>query len=259
MNFKFGIINDFIENLKQNENIIGIVEYGSRHYFDNEHKEIGDYDLTVILKKPINKKVSGFHFFINEILIDCMIKTIDEFYIDSPLSPFDLVHLDCSIVFDRNGEVENALNNIKKQWSNTNVVDEWYIERYRYKFKHLLFKANSYHLKGEDIAARYMLDVAFDTFVNFYTKTNDIPLGKYSVIFEHLQKKNTILEEYVCNYQKSVEFLDMYKWMNRVINYILSKHGGEWKKNEILFRSKQALSENEKIEFMSKLIIKKGD
>lgn len=258
-NLEFGIINDFIENLKKNENVIGIVEYGSRDYNDNGHKKIGDYDLTVILNCHINNKVNGFHFFINGILIDCMIKIIDDFYIDSPSSPFDLVHLNCSIIFDRNGEVKKAINNIRKQWNNSNVVDESYIERYRYKFKHLLFKSNSYHLKDEDMVARYMLDVTFDTFVNFYTKTNDIPLGKYSSIFEHLQNENTLLGKFVYNYQKSVEFIDRYKWMNKIITYILSEYGGVWKKNEILFRSKQALNEYEKTEFIKKLIYEKED
>lgn len=220
---KFKLIHEYIDELKKNKNVIGIVEYGSRKYLDNDHKKIGDYDLTVILKEHINNKVEGFHFFLNGILVDCMVKTIEDFYSKKPLLSFDLVHLDCRIIFDRNGDVQKAIEYIKEKWCQKVGINEWYIERYRYKFSHLLFKANSYYLKNENIAARYILDVAFDTFLNFYTTTNNLQMGKYSLIFNHMMENNHALYEQIIKYQGSVTFEKMYIYMNVIFSILLKK------------------------------------
>lgn len=70
-NNSFEDIESFIEYLKENGEIIGIVEYGGRTYREMSLGE--DYDLTAIFDKPVSKNFIGVHFHIKDIPIDCMI------------------------------------------------------------------------------------------------------------------------------------------------------------------------------------------
>ena len=99
MKIKFESIEQFIESLKQNNDIVGILEYGGRHYDDMAKG--GDYDLTVITRNPISKSIGGLHFNIAGIPIDCMIKSIDDFMLSEPSSDFELAHLKSNMLFDR--------------------------------------------------------------------------------------------------------------------------------------------------------------
>ena len=76
MKIQFKTIAQFIDTLKNNDKIIGILEYGGRSHSDMTPG--GDYDLTVITRKPISKNISGLHFHIAGIPVDCMIKSVDD-------------------------------------------------------------------------------------------------------------------------------------------------------------------------------------
>ncbi|WP_207710243.1 hypothetical protein [Clostridium sp. C8-1-8] len=62
----FDCIESFIEHMKQNESVIGIVEYGGRTYTDMSVG--GDYDLTIIFDKPVSKNFSGFAVVYNKLI-----------------------------------------------------------------------------------------------------------------------------------------------------------------------------------------------
>lgn len=108
----FDTIDSFIEHLKKKENVVGIVEYGGRTHSNMDIG--GDYDLTVIFDKPISTNFTGVHFHINDIPIDCMLLSIDDFLTDTPSDEFLLCHLNCTILFDRDDTMKNILDKIKK-------------------------------------------------------------------------------------------------------------------------------------------------
>ncbi|WP_207753087.1 hypothetical protein [Clostridium yunnanense] len=111
MENSFENIEGFIEHLKKNENIIGIVEYGGRTYKDMSIG--GDYDLTVIFDKPVSKNFSGVHFRIKDIPVDCMLLSKEDFMSDMPLDEFMLVHLNCKILYDKDNTISELIKRAK--------------------------------------------------------------------------------------------------------------------------------------------------
>ncbi|WP_164703977.1 hypothetical protein [Mesoplasma entomophilum] len=63
------------------------------------------------------------HFYVNDIPVDCIIKTINQFYLQTN-NVFDLMHLNGVIIHDSNNEVNKALDYFIKH--NNEVINNQY-------------------------------------------------------------------------------------------------------------------------------------
>ncbi|WP_198402293.1 hypothetical protein [Mesoplasma florum] len=75
----FKSLKDLIDNLKQNKNIIGIIQCGSRNYLNQNQNQQGDYDLTIVLNKAITPNITGLHFYVKIFLLIVWLKQLISF------------------------------------------------------------------------------------------------------------------------------------------------------------------------------------
>lgn len=231
-NNSFSDIDSFIEHLKKKNDIVGIVEYGGRTHIDMSVG--GDYDLTIIYNKPISHNVTGVHFHISDIPIDCMLLSVDDFSTDAPSNGFLLVHLKCIILYDKNGITQNILEKIKVKWKVAEHLSDCERNTFRFTFQHIIDKLE-HRLHENELYSKYFIFSSFDWFLECYAKIKKLEIGKPK---DHLKYIKNNEPELLCiiNQMYSTNDLNIqFEMLKKCANHILLPIGGLWAKNEVLF------------------------
>lgn len=229
---RFSCLEDFITHLKNIPEVLGIVEYGGRTYTDMSLG--GDYDLTVILNQKISTNFNGFHFHIGDIPVDCMIITLDNLSQDYPDNEFLLVHLDCEILFDRDGSVEKALDIINTTWRRSPDLNSVEISLYRFTFQHILDKLQ-HRLNSNPLYSSYFIYASFDWYLTCYARINNLPVGKAKHHLKFIEENDTVLFSYVHKLYESHSLEERFLYLSKCAELISKPIGGLWRKDEILF------------------------
>ena len=232
MNHNFKDIKKFIDFLKQNDNIVGIVEYGGRSYDDMTKG--GDYDLTVITRSCISKAIDGLHFHIDGIPVDCMIKSVKDFLRDEPNSEFELVHLNCKILFDRDGITDDLLKTIKCRWKPKTRMTQKDINWIRFTFKHMIDKLE-HRLHDDVLYSKYLMAASLDWFLICYAKIKKLEIGKPKTYFEYMKDNEPELYACFVQFYGTVDVDELFRLMKFCAEYMTKDIGGLWKEGEILF------------------------
>lgn len=228
----FDSIESFIEHMKQNENVIGIVEYGGRVYTDMSVG--GDYDLTVIFDKPISKNFSGVHFYIKDIPVDCMILSKEDFMSEVVLNEFLLVHLNCKILYDKNNITADILKKIQITWSTPTELSDFEKMLFRFTFKHILDKLK-HRLHDNELYTRYFIYSQFDWFLSCYARIKGWEVGKSKLHLKLIENHEPNLFHIISNLYSENCLEVQFELLEQCANYMLSSIGGLWKENEVLF------------------------
>lgn len=228
----FENIESFIESLKKNEKIVGILEYGGRTYTDMS--DGGDYDMTIIFDKPISSNFSGVHFHIKGIPIDCMLLSVEDFLTDTPLNEFLLVHLNCKILYDKDNIVSDLLNRIKTTWRPQAELSDFEVNLYRFTFMHILDKLK-YRLHDNELYTRYFIYSSIDWFLSCYARIKGWELGKPKLHLRLIENEEPILFDIISNLYSENYLETQFDLLSQCANYMLNSIGGLWKENEALF------------------------
>jgi len=228
----FKTIESFLEHLKKNDNILGIVEYGGRTY--NDMSIGGDYDLTIIFENPISTNFNGVHFHINNIPIDCMLLSIQDFMSDVPSNDFMFVHLNCKILYEKDNIISKLINRIQDAWSTPTELSDFEKTLFRFTFRHVLDKLK-YRLHGNELYAKYFIYSSVDWFLSCYARIKGWEIGKPKlhlklIEIEEPELYNIILKLYAEN---SLEI--QFELLAQCADYMLEPIGGLWNDNEVLF------------------------
>ncbi|WDV48057.1 hypothetical protein PV797_10255 [Clostridiaceae bacterium M8S5] len=227
----FKNIKNLIENLKKKEQVVGIVEYGGRTYSDMEIG--GDYDLTVILNESISKNFNGVHFHIAGIPTDCMILSIEDFLTDTPNNPFYLVHLNCKILYDRNGITKKILKRIERKWKLPEKITDFEKHLFRFTFQHILDKLE-YRLYKDMLYSRYFIFSSFDWYLQCYARINNLEVGKPKVHLNYIKESDFELYNLINEMYTTDNLDEQFNILKKCAIRILEPIGGLWKKEEIL-------------------------
>lgn len=228
----FDTIKSFIEHLKTNENIIGIVEYGGRTYTDMS--EGGDYDLTIIFDKPVSSNFSGLHFHIKDIPVDCMLLSKEDFMSSTPLNEFLLVHLNCKILYDKNNISASLLNQIKNNWNTPMELSPFELNLFRFTFKHILDKLK-YRLHDNEVYTKYFIYSSIDWFLSCYARIKNWEIGKPKLHLKLIETHEPQLFKIISNLYSQSSLESQFELLNQCANYMLKSIGGLWNDDEILF------------------------
>ncbi len=227
----FSNINSFIEHLKKKNDIVGIVEYGGRTH--SNMSVGGDYDLTIIYNKPISHNITGVHFHIADIPIDCMLLSVDDFSADAPSNGFLLVHLNCIILHDKNGITQNILEKVKVDWRIVEYLSDCEKNTFRFTFQHIIDKLE-YRLHEDELYSKYFIFSSFDWFLQCYAKIKKLEIGKPKAHINYIKNNEPELL-YIINQMYNTNDLNIqFEMLKKCANYILSSIGGLWAKNEVL-------------------------
>ncbi|MGL1893665.1 MAG: hypothetical protein OCD02_18645 [Spirochaetaceae bacterium] len=227
----FKDIESYIEHLKSRPEVVGIVEYGGRT--SNDMSPGGDYDLTVILDKPISTNLNGVHFHIAGIPVDCMILSINEFLVDSPITDFLLVHLNCTILFDRNDRISSLLDQIKVTWKPSKELSDFEIHFYRFVFRHNLDKLE-HRLLVDPLYSRYMIFSTFDFYLQCYARVHGLELGKVKTHLNHIKETSPKLYKQIEELYSSGDLSRQFDILKTCAIKIIEPIGTIWENNEIL-------------------------
>lgn len=227
----FTDIRSLIDHLKMKEQVVGIVEYGGRTFADMEVG--GDYDLTVILNKPISKNFTGVHFHVAGIPIDCMILSVEDFLTDNPRDPFFLVHLNCSILFDRNDITKKILEKINSKWKLPEELSDFEKHLFRFTFQHILDKLE-HRLHKDRLYSRFFIFSSFDWYLQCYARINNLEVGKPKAHLNHIRNSDFELYELINQMYNTDNLNDQLHVLKKCATRILEPIGGLWEKEEIL-------------------------
>lgn len=228
----FKDIDSFIEHLKKKEDIVGIVEYGGRTHGDMDVG--GDYDLTIIYNKPISDNFTGVHFHISGIPIDCMILSVNDFLSDAPFNQFLLVHLNCKILFDRNGITQSLLNKIKTTWKLPDHLSDCEQNTFRFTFKHILDKLE-FRLHENELYSKYFIFSSFDWFLQCYARLKNLEIGKPKAHLSYIKNNDPELFNNINQIYNSNDLDIQFESLKKCAYHMLKALGGPWMNDEILF------------------------
>lgn len=228
----FDTIESFIERIKQNENVIGIVEYGGRAYTDMSLG--GDYDLTIIFDKPVSKNFQGVHFHIKDIPVDCMLLSKEDFMSEVVLNGFLLVHLNCKILFDRNNMTADILKRIQTTWSTPKELSDFEKMLFRFTFKHILDKLK-HRLHDNELYTKYFIYSQFDWFLSCYARIKGWEIGKPKLHLKLIEKHEPDLFHIISNLYSENCLEVQFELLSQCAHYMLNSIGGMWNEDEVLF------------------------
>lgn len=259
---KFINIEDLINVLKKQNSVLGIVEYGSRTY--TNMREGGDYDLTVIVKDGILKSINGVHFYIKDIPIDCMIKPISDFY-GNPINIFDYVHLDCRILYDKNGGCKKALDNIKETWKTFPPINDIERSKIRFKFSHGFYKLNAlkqkkdYKIPERALYYNDLISYLISHTLELYGKSKNLPDGKKKLYIEYMKDNDFKLFEKYLEYIDHNDIMDKYRDLCEICDTVLAPFGGFWSKDEFIYhgRNQSGIYPKDEVKYINNLLFVK--
>ena len=232
MEHQFKNIKQFIDMLKKNNDIVGILEYGGRSYTDMTLG--GDYDLTIITRTCLSKAIGGLHFHIAGIPVDCMIKCVDDFMQEEPSSVFELVHLNCTVLFDRDDITNNLLERIKHMWNHNTEMTERDKNWFRFTFKHIIDKLE-YRLYDDVLYSNYFMASSLDWFLECYAKIKKLEIGKPKAHFKYMKDNEPELYAFFVQFYNTVDVDEHFNLLKRCAEYMAKDINGLWKEGEILF------------------------
>jgi len=228
---KFRTLSDTIKHFSSLPGVVGIVEYGGRSHTDM--RPGGDYDLTVIFDKPVSKNFSGIHFHVAGIPVDCMLLSMDDFNLPQPESEFWLVHLNCNILYDKDGVTKHLLENIKSKWKKPNVSENqkmWI----RFATRHTIDKLE-HRLFENEIYSRVFIAQTIGYIMERYSELNNLEPGKIKTHLSHMKQNDSHLHRHIESILNTTNLAAQFEHLKSMCAYIAKNLGGMWQENEALF------------------------
>ena len=228
----FASLTDMVNHLSGLPGVIGIVEYGGRPH-THMHPG-GDYDLTVIFGKPVSKNFSGVHFHVAGIPVDCMLLSAEDFMLPEPASPFHLVHLNCTILHDKNGAAGKLLEGIKSTWKKPQEVSESEKTWIRFATKHTLDKLE-HRLLDDELYSRVFIAQTVDYIMEIYSQLKQLEPGKTKSHLAYMKLNDEVLYNNIENLLTTTDLKLQFELLKKINASIAQDVGGMWQAGEALF------------------------
>jgi len=221
-----------ISKIKNHKDVIGIVEYGGRSIHDASMG--GDYDVTIIVVDAISTNFSGLHFHVGDLPVDCMLCSLGDFSTDYPSNPFLMAHLGASILYDRDGQIKIAMDNIKDRWGKDIPLRVDQINLYRFTFRHVLDKLE-HRLMDNPLFSRIFIQSSFDWFLECYVQMHGLALGKTKEHLAYIERKDPKLFQEIERLYSTLDIHQQFRSLEVIAQRMTQAIGGMWEKGEVLF------------------------
>lgn len=225
-------LREMIERLKARPAVIGLVEFGSRHYESDSLS--GDYDVFVIVDfKPNEIKV--LHFFINGLPIDLNVRTIDEITSEG-LQGFDTVLLDGRVIYDPKGIVGPRLAKLRQQLAQSEVSERTVLrlrQSHRSYFEKIRVRESTDSTYCR-ILLSYNLSELLKAYHLIYPISGKVSPPGITGVIAQIKSDSPILYEKIQAYFSSTNLHDQIMISKEITEEILRPLGGLWQKNELI-------------------------
>ena len=244
----FANLSEMIAHFSKLPGVVGIVEYGGRTH--TNMLPGGDYDLTVIFDKPVSQNFSGVHFHVSGIPVDCMLLSVDDFATPEPADSFFLVHLDASILYDKDGITKAILEKLQTTWSKPPELTEAQKMWTRFASRHILDKLE-HRLYDDEVYSHCFIDGAASFIVDMYAEANHLALGKTKIHLNFMAQNDPLLYGHFKTLYTTIDLSAKFAALKKINAYVAGSCGGMWGRDEILFhlRPEGVNNENEQLSF----------
>ena len=248
----FTTLSDMIKHLSCLPNVVGIVEYGNRSHTDMTPG--GDYDLTVIFDKPVSKNFSGVHFHVGGIPVDCMLLSVDDFLLPEPADKFHLIHLNCTILYDKDGTTKKLLESIKSKWHKPHNISDNRKMWIRFIAKHMIDKLE-HRLYDDELYSRAFIAPIVGYAIDVYSQTKGLEPGKWKADLAHMKQHDPDLYGYIEALLNTTDLELQFEMYKKINTHLAEDFGGMWKEGETLFHlSYDGVNDKKEQEAFSKFL-----
>ena len=163
-----------------------------------------------------------------------MVLSKEDFEIDNPLNEFLLVHLNCKIIYDKDGMTEALLKRISTAWNRDSVLSDSEVIMNRFTFKHVLDKLK-YRLHDNELYTKFFIYSSMDWYLTCYANIKGWEIGKPKLHLKLIKDNEAILYELISKLYYEVSLEHQYNLLEEIAEYMLKDIGGLWRDDEVLF------------------------
>ena len=228
----FASLSEMVKHFSGLPGVVGIVEYGGRTHTNMQPG--GDYDLTVIFEKPVSQNLSGVHFHVCGIPVDCMLLCVDDFALPVPPDPFFMVHMNAIILYDKDGVTKALLDDIRVKWKKPDTISDNQVMSIRFATRHTLDKLE-HRLFDDEVYSRCFIAMTVSFIIEVYAETKGLELGKTKAHLHYMAQNDPKLYDSFKNLYRTADLQAQFEMLKEINTYLADSFGGMWNRNEILF------------------------
>lgn len=229
----FPTIEAFIEHLKARPDIVGILQYGNRDYRDMSPG--GDFDLNVILREGLTAPVAGIHLHAGGIPVDCGLMALADLRQERPPSDYHCVLVESVVLYDRTGDVADALEHIRGTWRmHIPPITEARTAFERFVTQHVIDKLE-HRLYDDEVYSRVLLSGNIFWLLENYIMLHRLNPYGFREALAHM--RDTHPQTYAL-FRSCVDTHDLAEQLvatKKLSEAVLRPVGGRWKEDELLF------------------------
>ena len=224
-------IDEMINMLRNNPEVVGLIEYGSAEWNDDEIN--GDYDLIVVLRQR-DPEVESLHFYIGEVPVDLNVRSIEDIQDIRCATGFNSIWLDGRIIHDPSGAINHEIKDLRQRHAKASRKNHNLdIAGMRYGAKHILDKIRDHQETGTTLSS-YLLHQGMYWIVPQYFQIRGLEFKGEKKALEYILKHEPKMFQNIAEFYKTIERTRQIDLFQSVAETVLEPLGGLWKKDEIL-------------------------
>ena len=232
MKVKMQTIKEMLLALKSNQEVLGLIEYGSPHKHDGFLT--GDYDLFVILKAK-DSDIESVHFYINNIPIDLNIRTLEEIKKLKFAKGFETALLDGKVIHDPTGQIKQELQKLiqrHKKHKPEGITDHA-IAFTRHGHKHVFDKIKG-RLEKMPLFCKLLLNTNIYWLIETYFNVRNLQFKGEKNAVAFLKKNEPKMFQTIKHFYSAESLAEQVKISKELTELVLRPVGGAWKDDEVL-------------------------
>ena len=224
-------IREMLDALTDNPEVLGLIEYGSAQYADEEIS--GDYDLIVVLKQS-RPEVESLHFYIGAVPVDLNILSLEDIQDTCRATGFSTVLLEGRIIHDLSGRITQEIDGLKQR--HAEVPQENHnlnIAGIRHGASHILDKIRNRQGSMPTLSS-YLLHQGMYWIVPQYFQVRSLEFKGDKNALEYLREHEPKIFQDIEEFYKTTQHTRQADLFQSVAKAVLKSVGGLWNKDEVL-------------------------
>lgn len=226
-------VTELLSRLEAQPEVAGVIRYGTDHAGDGYRT--GDVDLFVVLAtgEPL---VESLHFDVGPTPVDLNLVSLQTLLELRPAFSFPQLALrEGTIVFDRTGEVGDALSRIKEGFLGVylEAPSEQAVAFARHGHRHLLDKLRG-RLEGKPLLANLLLGTNLHWLIQTYLRVRRLPFRGEQHVLTYLREHDAELYGLLEAFYQADSLEEKVRLTETLTGRVLGPVGGAWQPGEVL-------------------------
>ena len=224
-------IRQMVDALRNNPEVVGLMEYGSAHHSDEEIH--GDYDLVVVVEER-DPEVESLHFRVGGVPVDLNIRSLGDIRDMRSAVGFDAILLDGRIVHDPSGRLAEEIQALRqrdgeapRQQSKPNVPSM------RHGHRHILDKVRD-RRESMPTLSSYLLHQGAYWLARQYFEIRNLEFRGDKHALEFLREHEPVIFTSLERFYRITDHAEQTELFRSMAEAVLAPVGGLWRDDEVL-------------------------